>query len=265
MQEPESRPGMEAIANFRGIGGLATIDGRTTVGGLVWRSGHLGRATDADVARLEALAIHTVVDLRTPDDIAHDGADLVPAGATEHLVPIPDDAGAGAAIRAMIMRGDEGEMRHVWSDGRSAEIAVRGAAMMVTEPSRVAVFAEVFDVVAEPSNWPLVWHCSAGKDRAGWVGTVLLLALGVERDAIVEHYLESNRVGTRRAAALVDGGMLTEEGLELLRPFIEVAPAYVEAQLAAVDDRWGGAGCMLRDGLGLAEDRIADLRDRLLD
>ena len=92
-----------------------------------------------------------------------------------------------------------------------------------------------------------------------------LLALGVERDAIVEHYLESNRVGTRRAAALVDGGMLTEEGLELLRPFIEVAPAYVEAQLAAVDDRWGGVGAMLRDGLGLTEDRIANLRDRLLD
>ena len=121
------------------------------------------------------------------------------------------------------------------------------------------------DFVTDADRWPLVWHCSAGKDRAGWVGTILLLALGVERDAIVEHYLESNRVGTRRAAALVDGGMLTEEGLELLRPFIEVAPAYVEAQLAAVDDRWGGAGCMLRDGLGLTEDRIADLRDRLLD
>jgi protein-tyrosine phosphatase len=265
MQEPEFRPGMEAIANFRGIGGLATSDGRTTVGGLVWRSGHLGRATDADVARLEALAVRMVVDLRTSDDIAHDGADLVPTGTTEHPVPIPDDAGTGADIRAMIMRGNEDEMRHVWSDGRSAEIAVRGAAMMVTEPSRVAVFAEVFDVVADPSNWPLVWHCSAGKDRAGWVGTALLLILGVERDTVVAHYLESNRGSDARVAAMVSSGFVTPEALGLMRPFIEVMEAAVVAQIAAVDEHWGGAEAMFRNGFGFTDNRIADLRGRLLD
>ena len=53
---------MDRIANFRGIGGLPTTDGRTTVGGLLWRSGHLGRASDADLARLHALGIRTVVD-----------------------------------------------------------------------------------------------------------------------------------------------------------------------------------------------------------
>lgn len=265
MQEPESRPGMEAIANFRGIGGLATVDGRTTVGGLVWRSGHLGRATDVDVARLEALAVRTVVDLRTSDDIAHDGADLVPAGTTQHLVPIPDDAGVGADIRAIIMRGNEDEMRHVWSDGRSEEIAVHGAAMMVTEPRRVAVFAEVFDLVADSSNWPLVWHCSAGKDRAGWVSTALLLILGVERDTVVAHYLESNRGSDARVAVMVSSGFVTPETLELMRPFIDVMEAAVVAQMAAVDEHWGGVEAMFRNGFGFTDDRIADLRGRLLD
>lgn len=256
---------MDSIANFRGIGGLPATDGRTTVGGLVWRSGHLGRVSDADLARLDALAVRTVVDLRTPDDIAADGRDLVPVGVMEHPVSIPDDAGAGADIRSMIIRGDDDEMRSVWSDGRAAEIAVRGAAMMVVEPSRVAAFARVFDVVADPDRWPLVWHCSAGKDRAGWVATALLLLLGVERDAVVAHYLESNRGVEDRVRTYVQSGFVSAEGFELMRPFVEVIEAAVVGQMVAVDEHWGGAEAMFRDGFGLGDERIAELRDRLVD
>ena len=55
---------MDRIPNFRGIGGLPTTDGRTTVGGLLWRSGHLGRASNADLVRLHALGIRpTLLDL----------------------------------------------------------------------------------------------------------------------------------------------------------------------------------------------------------
>ncbi len=256
---------MESIANFRGIGGLPTTDGRTTVGGLVWRSGHLGRASDADLARLDALAVRTVVDLRTPDDIEADGPDLVPIGVMERPVPIPDDAGAGADIRSMIIRGDDDEMRSVWSDGRSAEIAVRGAAMMVTEPGRVATFARVLDLVTDPVNWPLVWHCSAGKDRAGWVASALLLLLGVERDAVVAHYLESNRGVEERVRTYVQSGFVSAEGFELMRPFVEVVEAAVVGQMDAVDEHWGGAEAMFLKGFGFDEVRIADLRDRLVD
>ncbi len=256
---------MERISNFRGIGGLPTVDGRTTVGGLLWRSGHLAAATDVDRSRLEALAVRTVVDLRTEDDIAADGPDRLPDGVVGRPVPIPDDAGAGADIRAMIGRGDEDEMRAVWSDGRALDIAVRGAAMMVTEPGRVATFAEVFSVVGDPDNWPLVWHCSAGKDRAGWVGTALLLLLGVERSAVVAHYLESNRGAERRVAGLVEAGWATPAAVELMRPFIEVSPEAVAAQMAAVDDHWGGPEAMFRDGFGVDDGWIARLRESLLD
>lgn len=256
---------MDGISNFRGIGGLPTVDGRTTAGGLLWRSGHLAGATDDDLARLEALAVRTVVDLRADSDIAADGPDAVPDGVEERPVPIPDDAGLGADIRAMILRGDEDEMRAVWSDGRALAITVEGAAKMVSDPRRVAAFGEVFSVVADPGAWPLVWHCSAGKDRAGWVGTALLLLLGVERDAVVAHYLESNRRAEDRVAGLVAAGWATPVAVELMRPFIEVSPEAVAAQMAVVDEHWGGAEAMFRDGFGIDDRRIAELRDRLLD
>jgi len=256
---------MDSIANFRGIGGLGTVDGRTTVGGLVWRSGHLGSATGIDLARLEALGIHTVVDLRADHDIAVDGSDLLPDGAVSCRIPIPDGGGAGAGIRAMIMRGDEAEMGRAWSDGRSAEIAVRGAKMMVVEPNQVHTFAQVFDVVANPANWPLVWHCSAGKDRAGWVGTALLTLLRVERDAVVAHYMESNSGPESQIADLVRSGFVTQAAFEMMRPFVEVVEPAVIGQLDAIDERWGSVESMFRDGFGFSNERITELRNRLLD
>ena len=258
-------PVMDRINNFRGIGGLPTTDGRITTTGLLWRSGHLARATDADLARLVALGVRTVVDLRTDHDLAADGSDRTADGIDQVPVPIPDDSGQGAGIRALLSEGDPVAIRSAWADGRAATLATNGARAMVTDPARVAVFCRVVDVVTDQERWPLVWHCSAGKDRAGWVGTVVLLALGVERDAIVAHYLESNATAASRSAALLESGWMTEEVLELARPFMEVAPGYVEAQLAAVDDHWGGAGAMLRAGFGFDDQRLADLRSRLLD
>ncbi len=258
-------PVMDGIENFRGIGGLPTTDARATATGLLWRSGHLARATDADLARLHALGMRTVVDLRTDHDLAADGPDRRADGIDEVAVPISDDSGLGAEIRALITGGDLASMREAWGDGRALAISTAGARRMATDPGRVAAFRRVVDVVTDPDRWPVVWHCSAGKDRAGWTATVVLLALGVERDAIVVHYLESNRGAARSAAAMVDRGWMSEEALELAGPFMEVAPGYIEAQLAAVDDHWGGASSMLRDGFGFTDQRLADLRDRLLD
>ncbi len=93
----------------------------------------------------------------------------------------------------------------------------------------------------------------------------LLLLLGVERDAVVAHYLESNRGAERRVAGLVEAGWATPAAVELMRPFIEVSPEAVAAQMEAVDDHWGGAEALFRDGFGFDDRRIAELRERLLD
>ena len=151
---------MDGITNFRGIGGLPTTDGRTTVGGLLWRSGHLGRASDADLVRLHALGIRTVVDLRNEVDSRYEGADRMPEGAVGIPVPIPDEGGFGADIRAFIATGDVEAMRAVWSDGRATAIATKGARNMVEHPGRVEAFCRVMDFVTDADRWPLVWHCS---------------------------------------------------------------------------------------------------------
>jgi len=51
---------------------------------------------------------------------------------------------------------------------------------------------EVFELLANQSNLPLVYHCQLGKDRTGILTALILMLLGVERETIVEDYLLSN-------------------------------------------------------------------------
>jgi protein tyrosine/serine phosphatase len=67
--EPERHILLEGQTNFRDLGGYQTRDGRTVKWRQLYRSGRLANLTDMDVARLEELGIHTVVNLLTADDI----------------------------------------------------------------------------------------------------------------------------------------------------------------------------------------------------
>lgn len=248
---------MESISNFRELGSVAVATGQIRPG-VLFRSGHLASMSDDDAARFQEAGIRTIVDLRSDGDIASEGADRVPAGVDHHRVPIHDDAGRGDDLRTIIMRGDIDELRAEMGDGRGHQIALDGAAAFAENPERMASFSSAMALVTDPDNWPLIWHCSAGKDRAGWVGTAALLAAGASDDVIVDHYLQSNlAIG---AAALFPEGELKE----LIRPFLEVHEDYVRAQLAVVENRWGGVAGLFQDGFGLGDEVVDRFRSALL-
>lgn len=52
-------------------------------------------------------------------------------------------------------------------------------------------YREFFRIVSEERNTPLLFHCSAGKDRTGIAAALLLGALGVDREVIMEDYMLS--------------------------------------------------------------------------
>ena len=54
------------------------------------------------------------------------------------------------------------------------------------------------DVVLDQSNWPVLIHCNAGKDRAGVAVTLIMEALGVDRETIMEEFLLTNEMAVQR-------------------------------------------------------------------
>ncbi|GAA3292497.1 hypothetical protein GCM10020295_11970 [Streptomyces cinereospinus] len=131
---------------------------------------------------------------------------------------------------------------------------------------RTAEHSQVLHALAEDSV-PALMHCAAGKDRAGLSIAVTLLALGVEREAILADYLESNakhrRYQVHRSGSSASAH--SPEVMELLSPLFDARAEYLTAALETVEETWGGVDAYLEQGLRLAPETRERLRGRLLD
>ncbi|MGE4608202.1 MAG: tyrosine-protein phosphatase, partial [Myxococcota bacterium] len=114
-REPH-RVSFERIANFRDLGGHTTRDGARVRRDRLFRSGHLGHASDADIEQLAALGIQRVFDFRTMADIDSDGADRLPDGVRHHRLPMPDPAAADD-LRSIIQGTEPDEMEALFGNG----------------------------------------------------------------------------------------------------------------------------------------------------
>jgi protein-tyrosine phosphatase len=251
-------PKLSGVSNFRDVGGRPLPDGRTIRSGRILRSAHLGEATEADIAMLASLGLRTIIDFRTPADRALEPPDRVPPGVDHVEIPMADPGGRAAELRDLLGRRDLPAIEAAYGNGRARAFAIQGVADMATDPHQTECYRRFVDIVVDDGRQPVLFHCSAGKDRAGWAATIVLLALGADDDTIIEHYLASNihRDPEQRLAFYAESGVQPE----WIRPIVSVHEDYVRAGLAAVESHWGGRAAYLHDALGLTDQRLAAFR-----
>ncbi|WP_165984664.1 tyrosine-protein phosphatase [Streptomyces sp. YIM 98790] len=265
-QQQSAEPILTGVRNFRDLGGLPTADGRRTRTGRLFRSGHLAHATEEDQRFLAELGLHTVFDFRNSADRAVDGLDVELPGVRNVNLPLTDPAD-GAAFWRMVRHGDLAQLRSSLGDGQAAARMAASYRMMISE--RTAEYRQVLRSLADGAT-PALLHCAAGKDRAGLTVAVVLLAVGVERDAIVADYLISNdaqrRYRFRRAASeRTEDPAVTAEITELLAPLFDARAGYLEAAFDQIEREWSGTENYLTRGLGLTAADRDRLRVSLLD
>ncbi len=117
--------------------------------------------------------------------------------------------------------------------------------------------------LAREDSGPALFHCSAGKDRAGWAGSLVLLALGVEEEQVVEQYLLSNRSLNGIRERLEDGSDMNWG--HLLAPFLEVRREYIESSFEAVRADWGSFDRYLHEGLEITAGQRKKIQESLLE
>ncbi|MBY8345713.1 tyrosine-protein phosphatase [Streptomyces spinosirectus] len=262
-QIPSTEPELTGVRNFRDVGGLPTTDGRRVRFGVLFRSGHLAHATEEDAEFLASLGLHTVFDFRNAADKKLEGPDVELPGVRNVNLPLSDPAD-GAEFWKMVRDGEIEQLRGILGDGRAADRMITSYRTIIKE--RTAEHARVLRSLAEDSV-PALMHCAAGKDRAGLSIAVTLLALGVEREAIIADYLESNakhrRYKVRRSSSSSAG--YSPEVMELLSPLFEARAEYLAAAFETIEETWGDIDSYLEQGLGLTPELRASLRERLLD
>ncbi|WP_019069689.1 tyrosine-protein phosphatase [Streptomyces hokutonensis] len=262
-QIPSTEPELSGVRNFRDVGGLPTVDGRRVRQGVLFRSGHLAHATEEDAVFLASLGLHTIFDFRNASDQKLEGPDVELPGVRNVNLPLSDPAD-GSEFWKMVRDGEIEQLRGILGDGKGANRMIASYRTIVTQ--RTAEHSQVLHALAEDSV-PALMHCAAGKDRAGLSIAVTLLALGVEREAIVADYLESNakhrRYKVRRSDSSAAG--YSPEVMELLSPLFDARAEYLTAAFDTVEETWGSVDAYLAQGLGITPEIRERLRERLLD
>ncbi|MEY2580352.1 MAG: protein-tyrosine phosphatase [Ilumatobacteraceae bacterium] len=170
--DPERLVALEAVHNFRDLGGYKTDDGRTTLWRRLYRADGLYRLTPADVEALEPLGLRTVIDLRSSPELDERGRFPIDAHPVVfHHLPIVDKTWAHED--APQYERDEDFLIWAYQD------------MLTIGAPR---FAKAFEVLTEPDALPAVFHCAAGKDRTGLLAALLLGSLGVSHTDIIADY-----------------------------------------------------------------------------
>ena len=158
-------------------GARRPLTGQRVRSGVVYRSAHLAEASDADVEALAALGIRTVFDFRNEGDLAAEGPNRLPSGVAQISLPMVDPANrSGVRTDFSLLSPEELEARY--GDGQAFRWMKEASGRSVSDPERSAQFGEFVRGVLAPGATPVLFNCSAGKDRTGWGASLLFVGPG---------------------------------------------------------------------------------------
>lgn len=251
---------LQGAPNFRELGGYRASDGRTVKWGMLYRSDALDKLTEEDDRYLDRLGIARIVDFRSTEEV-QSAPDKLSSALAERVMHMPI-AVAGVNVRETIERIRSGQM----DENEVSALLVTGNARFTRTFS--PVYRSWLHGLAEPEGAPAVFHCTAGKDRTGFAAAVVLLALGVPRDVVMQDYLASNTYLAAKNRALewrvrILSAFRTDPAR--LRPLLGVEPRYLNAAFDAMEQDYGSVDNYLHEALGADEALRARLRERFLE
>lgn len=248
--------------NFRDLGGYQTADGRRQVRwGKLYRSGTLARLSDQDYAVLTPLGISTIVDFRTTAERAAEPTNWR-AGEPSVLFKSYDTKGEMALMAVLTA-----------PNAKPADVRNAMIGFYKQMPEQYAdQYGEIFHHLVSYQT-PLLFHCTAGKDRTGLASALILMALGVSRNDAVADYVLTEKHGDFRATgtgAAPSGANAPYDALrstqaELIAPLLRADPAYLEAALDQIIADYGSVQAFVQKRLGVSNSELAILRLRLLE
>ena len=243
MSIPPRSLDLAGASNFRDLGGYTGAGGQQVRWRRLFRSDHLADLTPDDVQRLQALGLVRAFDFRGEDERA--AVPYVLPGVAQHALPIEP---------TVVQR-----MKELLDAGHS--VTAQDTVRLMEQTYRAFVhdnahrFADLFGHLLD-SDAPLVFHCTAGKDRTGFAAALILLALGVPREVVMHDYLLTNDLYRMPPMA---PGRASEE---VLRVLWRVQREFLDAALHAVEAGHGGLERYLKEELHVGERerrRLAEL------
>lgn len=152
------------VTNARDIGGWPVTGGRIPCHRL-FRGGALTGLTEEGCAEFADLGIQTIIDLREQS--------------VQDTIPSP-------VCTTKLASHVSAAMPKLLPDTKENYLALL---------DETGVIRQIFSVLGQSASFPVYWHCEIGRDRASFVTALILLALGVDRQSVMEEFSLSTEAG----------------------------------------------------------------------
>jgi len=244
---------LKGCHNFRDLGGLQTKDGRLVKKNLLYRSDCLHRITKENQNYLLSLNIREVIDFRGPYEVKKK-TDRLPSSIKYHNLAI-DAAGK-----------DREEKIKEYLLGKSyldlSEYMKNTYREIILHCSQA--YKQWFQRLLESrGEYAILFHCTAGKDRTGLAAAFFLDMLGVPYPLILEDYLRTNQLTSRKIDSIVKRinrlSFYRMKG-EKLRPLLGVEESFLQAAWDCINERWGSRKKYYEEELGMGLNEIETLK-----
>lgn len=242
------------VRNFRDLGGIAVAGGKRVRRGLVFRSAKFDTILPEGERVIAALGVRTIVDFRSPGERARN----------------PTRAALGAPARTILLPVFADTPNGYFEEKLTCGLTPEAATAFMEEANRsfarehAAAFRDFFALFDDEANFPLIFHCTGGKDRTGFAAAMLLSVLGAGDDAIFDDFLLSRKNTIPKSNRATDA-LLEIVPAETLDVLLTVLPQFLRASLDEIDAVWGSRERFLREALGVVPARAAHMRAFLLE
>ena len=241
---------LEGTTNTRDIGGYVTGDMQVMRQGQIIRSENLSRLTADDFQKLEEIGVKTVIDLRTNKEHAKEPTVWQGDNPPQFFhFPVGDSNNDWFKAQRKMFK------RNRFTEQQALDHMAEGYRVIAEE--EIDSYQKVMDVVLDESNWPVLIHCNAGKDRAGIATTLILEALGVDREEIMDEFLLTNEMARTDAKAAfmareskkMSGAKRSgrSPSADAWSPIVGVRPEMLEAYYATVEEKYGSMDTFLAE------------------
>lgn len=257
--EFERRLNLEGAPNIRDLGGYATEDGGITRWGRLFRAGRLSSLTERDKQQLARFNLRVICDFRREDEYLSDVTDLGQRMAVEihNLAISPGDHSRS------LVHGDfnqvNGEQMFEWMVLINRELALK----------QTEKYRRMFELLLNIDDGGFLFHCSAGKDRTGFAAALILSALDVPRNTIMEDYLLTAQYYPPKgeleylASKYTDSN--SQRDFSVFQALMDTREEYLNAAFSAIEEHYDSITHYLADELGVGEEQRKRLKDRYVE
>ncbi len=228
---------MENILNFRPLAhGMKNRGGKSIQSGTILRSGTVGQASEADIAALKSLGIRYIYDFRSTFEVADMPQLPSDMFTTRHYDIVPQ---AAPRTYARLSGADANAVRDIMTQRYE------------THFSRTDAYKPVIASILSQDTAGFLFHCTAGKDRTGIFGAILMLALDFDLGNIRTEYLtiDQPHVDVMKRGLFASLGHTGSTAH--LEPLFTVLPEYFDAYIRGVLGAFGSFDSYLLSACGI--------------